>query len=558
MLTIYPIKTGLYQPIYKPNKIVHQNMTQLNTVKSPQFKGIFAFNPYTPIPEKTLSEIQKQTRPPFRESTVKQLDNVYNNYKESLNEITPEDITNAVNNLKNTTNYSEKEILYAMQKATQFGNMQSLKVIGKALNDNNIKKTGMMRYHKTNEKFNLNEVIHYFFYSKKLQRLDGEEYGVILDNNKLNNLEKMKESNPTLFDERINEIDKSFILSGFDDGITFLDRSKNLEDVTKKFLQKDIDKEAVERARKLGLEPIIIKNENEPSIQTIYNQLKPEQMTRKQLDAVIDANVMTRLNDIQEQVDTKKALAQYLENNMKIFTPEKLSQLSKNMYSEIKNVMNSENKTMDDVVYGIPKYTKSNIVVNYMYQKVNNIPDEKFISVNEFLSNKDYEDKTMVILDDCSISGEQIIEISNDINKSHKLKNNSIIYAPLYCTETAETEINADLDIRKRSDSEKLINLTKEYYDWDENIEPKNSFYTSLGEDGFEHGTSCIVFPYMSPDNNSEFAANIAFFHHINYDDYKKNIENCYIRSIKTFKNLAEKVSSITEILLNKEESHQI
>lgn len=487
--------------------------------------------------------VEETKRPRATNATVQKLDTVFDSYKKSLNEISIEDINDAANNIEKTTNHSREEILSAMQKATQFGNMNSLKTIGKALNDNNVGMVVKNDNPKVN--FNINGVINYFFNAKHLQDLNGKEYGIILDNNKLAQIENFAENKPELFKQKNKQI-KYFVLSGFSDGINFINRSKNLEATTRAFLKKDPDQKTIDRAHKLGIEPIIIKNDNQPSIENIYNQLRPEQMTRKQLDAIIDATVMTKFCDKKKQEKTQYELAQYLESNLDVYTPERLSKLSKSMYNKIEQEMETKGKTMEDVLYLLGNGNKSIQAITYQYQQVNNIPRKQFITTNDLLNESITKDKTIVLLDDCSISGRALQE---NISILNLYTQNNVIYGIMDVSEQAQRKFNTELEKYHSQDKYKIITPNKRNNSWESD---NNSVYIALGDSGFEQEYFCTVFPYMAPDNNTEFASNIALFHHINYDKFEDNPTQNY-SSIKTFNPPARDIAKQANKLLKDE-----
>lgn len=539
---------------YSPYNIHKANNTQKiqqkkQPVTSPAFKQNFDFftnyyDIYESLQEKPINtDIKTDKRPPYNDSTIKILDSVFDNYKANLQEITPKDINTCITNIKNKTNATEQEILSSMQQATQFANMQSLETIEKELNKNDIcyllEPTEPQIFENC---FNINGVLSYLFKQKKLGYIKGTHRGTILDKNTINHLENSQAQNP---DFKPDDKIKYFILSGFNDGINFINRTKNLEQTTIDFLQKEPDKELLKRAEKLGIKPIIIKNQKEPTIENIYTQLCPEQMTKEELKSVIDATVMTRLSDTNEQVKTKKDLAQYLKNQLIIYTPEKFSQEIQKMHLSIKNEMAKREKSLDDVVYLIDDPHKSSLLVNYQYQHINNIPADKFAPI-ESINDTKYKDKTIVVLDDCSISGASILKIREKLLKTKK----DIIYAPVYTSEKAYDEINSYIFDDKK---EKLIRINPKEIPWNNNINTDNeSILITLGEDGFDGNYSCLILPHMAPDNNSEFAANIALLHHIG-KRYLNNNETDLFRylSIKSLTQNNLHIAQIAQKLLN-------
>lgn len=504
------------------------------------------------INSNTNYEIQK--RPLSRESTIKKTEEVFSEYKKNLNEINIETITESINNIEKNTNYSRPEILNAMQKATQFGNMKSLNVIEKELNKNNI---GFLIYNrnplsKTN--LDLNTTLNYFFTEKNLGYINGEKIGIILDKNKLEELEEIKQKSPETYNKNKDNNIVFFILSGFNDGINFINKNRDLTKTTKLFLEKkeNIDEEIINRCKKLGIKPIIIKNNNDSNNLNelnIYNQLAPKQMTSKELNAVIDATVMYRISSPNERIDAKTTLVEYLNNNLIIYTPEKLANSIKNLYENLKLELSNNEQNIDDVVYIIPNAIKSFTPINYQYQQINNVDRNKFINIDNLSKLNNLKDKTFIVIDDCAISGESFKEIGKDLRQ---ITQNNIIYAPIYTSLIAENEINIDIFKDYRNKQEKLIKTDSQINIWNKNINDKNNFiYKLLGDIGFENGYDCLIFPYMSPDNNSEFAGNISLLHHINYN--KNNLNLNKYKSIKELTPNNIEIAELSEKLLEKE-----
>ncbi len=551
MLTISP-QYSLTKTNY--NKSITRKTNDIKFRNTPPsfdfFDQIGYYENYQIINRNNNIDINK--RPITRKSTKKELENVYSNYKQSLNEISKEDIENTVNNIKESTQYSKDEILNAMQKSTQFGNMDTLQVVAKSMNDNNVGilmggKNPISRYG-----LGLNSSLNYLLDQKRLCKLNSTEYAVFLDNNKLEQLELINKTNPEKFNEYKNLGIKYFILSGFDKGVNFIDRSKDLKTITLNTLKEpNINKESIERAKKLGLDPIIIENKQEATIENIYNQLKPNQIDKKQLEAVIDANIMFRFSDQEQQEKSKKLLVKYLDKNLEIHTPESLSKTSKNMYKKILSTLHKQGNTIDDSIFLISNMKKSPAIINHQFQLVNNIPRNKFVTIEKLEKNYDsnYKDKTIIILDDAAISGISLINLSEKIRLNYP--KNNIILAPLYASETAKENINFEIEKNKRLDKEILLS-TNNNNNKKITEDPDNLLSFALGNTGFENSDYCILFPYMCPDNNSEFANNLGLLHHTNYNKDKLDEPQRFI-SIKNITNDNIEIAKLAEKLLEEE-----
>lgn len=527
MLTINQtnISNNYYNNI-KTNKKVTTNTIISNnqlTKSATNFKGIWWTRPQNIANTQKINKII-----PFRESALAQFDKVYTNYHNSLNEVSIEDIKNAVTNIEKTTDYPREKILSTMQQATQFANLRSLDLVIKKLKKNDILNVGaiMHQNYLTENMFGLNRSLNYLITQKQMGSLHGEDNAVFLDKNKI---EQIKNCNDSLKELKYNNYKniKFFVLSGFEDGINFLNRNKNLEETTRKLLtQKDIDEKILKETKALGIEPIIIKNEQEPTIENIYNQMRPEQMSKKELNATIDATLFDRIPEQDKRCDVKSDVIQHLDNALMVFTPESIAKNLSEIHKNIIDFNKAQGKQKEDILYILPTEKKSYNLITHQYQLVNDIPQNRisdFIDLN--LRSKDSQNKTFVILDDNTISGESLTESLIDLYKyksSLEKHNNNIIIAPIFSTEEGINAINKYIINNHRQSKDILITNQKQHKAWNANIKDENSLDIALGSTFYDFYNPypkkpCLIFPYMAPDNNSEFAANIALLHNVNY-----------------------------------------
>ncbi len=527
MLTINQtnISNNYYNNI-KTNKKVTTNTIISNnqlTKSATNFKGIWWTRPQNIANTQKINKII-----PFRESALAQFDKVYTNYHNSLNEVSIEDIKNAVTNIEKTTDYPREKILSTMQQATQFANLRSLDLVIKKLKKNDILNVGaiMHQNYLTENMFGLNRSLNYLITQKQMGSLHGEDNAVFLDKNKI---EQIKNCNDCLKELKYNNYKniKFFVLSGFEDGINFLNRNKNLEETTRELLaQKDIDENILKETKALGIEPIIIRNEQEPTIENIYNQMRPEQMSKKELNATIDATLFDRIPEQDKRCDVKSDVIQHLDNALMVFTPESIAKNLSEIHKNIIDFNKAQGKQKEDILYILPTEKKSYNLITHQYQLVNDIPQNRisdFIDLN--LRSKDSQNKTFVILDDNTISGESLTESLMDLYKyksSLEKHNNNIIIAPIFSTEEGINAINKYIINNNRQSKDILITNQKQHKAWNANIKDENSLNLALGSTFYDFYNPypkkpCLIFPYMAPDNNSEFAANIALLHNVNY-----------------------------------------
>lgn len=527
MLTINQtnISNNYYNNI-KTNKKVTTNTIISNnqlTKSATNFKGIWWTRPQNIANTQKINKII-----PFRESALAQFDKVYTNYHNSLNEVSIEDIKNAVTNIEKTTDYPREKILSTMQQATQFANLRSLDLVIKKLKKNDILNVGaiMHQNYLTENMFGLNRSLNYLITQKQMGSLHGEDNAVFLDKNKI---EQIKNCNDCLKELKYNNYKniKFFVLSGFEDGINFLNRNKNLEETTRKLLtQKDIDEKILKETKALGIEPIIIRNEQEPTIENIYNQMRPEQMSKKELNATIDATLFDRISEQDKRCDVKSDVIQHLDNALMVFTPESIAKNLSEIHKNIIDFNKAQGKQKEDILYILPTEKKSYNLITHQYQLVNDIPQNRISDVIDLnLRSKDSQNKTFVILDDNTISGESLTESLMDLYRyksSLEKHNNNIIIAPIFSTEEGINAINKYIINNNRQSKDILITNQKQHKAWNDNIKDENSLNLALGSTFYDFYNPypkkpCLIFPYMAPDNNSEFAANIALLHNVNY-----------------------------------------
>lgn len=518
----------------------------------------------------------KIERPKTNLKTAKMLNEIFDKYRKNLEETDIFVINDSINELAKTSEFSKTEILEGMQVLTQFGNIRSIAKIGQTLEKHDVDtilNQDALFYIKANDKpsanllknnFGLNSTLDYIISQKNNYKLDGTKTAIFLDNNTIDNFEIFNKKFPNQFYKlKENKNIKFFLVSGLEDGISFLNRNKNLKDETLKLLKKakkeglspqeSIDKEKLTRIKALGIKPIIIKNTKTGTPQNIYNQLRPEQMSKRELNALIDATVLYSPNLSKEnQTIIKEEIAQYLKNEMHIYTPERISKNIKLMHQEISNTINKLGKTMNDVIYLIPDTGKSYEMIAYQYQLINNIPKEKFITLHspQDYNNLDTKNKVITILDDCSLSGTSLMEDENFIYCKAALygkdDNINIILSPLIISEKSAKRINQKINDLERNNEDCIIttNIISSKHN--------NKLKNIIGSSGWPNNEShCIIFPHMCPDNNSELAANIGLFHNISYRKASNNLVS--ESNIKTYFNNAKKIAEKTEELLLQE-----
>ncbi len=475
--------------------------------------------------------------------TKNNIDEIYALYKTSLKEVPLTDIIDSVNTLAENTGHRRKDVLFAMQQLTNFSNMRSIREIADVLERDHISEIFNNKKHLEHGNFSecaidimkgnsgFHKTLEYLIHSKgfgDLNKFHDNKTAFFLDKKNIESLERLKKECPDDFLKiKNNKNIKFYYLSGWDNGITFINRNRSLETETRKLINTsdetglplDIAADApfLKQIHRLGISPTVISQDGLPTEICIYNRLAPEKMTKSELTNIIIANAEIRSVKASQELKTQEESAEYLSRHLKVFTPEYLAILSSELNKNLSYFAREKGVAQKDIVYIEPDLAKSNSLINYMYKNVNNIPDEQFITFAELNKKGEHflDNKMLVILDDCTITGNSIKDmIFMDMEKiKDEVPKVFVCYG---------ATANAKRTIKSKKNTEKNIHLiigdyiphslTNKMHMSDRRIE------RVVGKPNYVRGeATCLVFPYMSPDTNTELASNIALLHNTNY-----------------------------------------
>lgn len=167
--------------------------------------------------------------------------------------------------------------------------------------------------------------------------------------------------------------------------------------------------------------------------------------------------------------------------------------------------------------------------------------------------------KTIVFLDDCSISGASLADtylVLDDLGFNYEIPDSDIVFAPIYITKNAHKNIQETMEKLHRTHKDKIIYGTKETKNWSDNIKNLQQLNQVIGRNIFsiskDRSKPCIIYPYMAPDNNCEFAASLALLHDITHNEPMNSYdrETC-LKRILSYSNMSELIHILTRKLLN-------
>ena len=232
------------------------------------------------------------------------------------------------------------------------------------------------------------------------------------------------------------------------------------------------------------------------------------------------------------------------------------------MHNQILEFNTERGREPKDILYCITDTEKSFDLVNYQMQHQHKIPSNQFINFNELLHDmeKPYiNNKTIVFLDDCSISGASLADtylVLDDLGFNYEIPDSDIVFAPIYITKNAHKNIQETMEKLHRTHKDKIIYGTKETKNWSDNIKDLQQLNQVIGRKIFsiskDSSKPCIIYPYMAPDNNCEFAASLAILHDITHNEPMNSCDRkTYLKRIQSYSNMSELIHILTRKLLN-------
>lgn len=500
-----------------------------------------------PASDRECCSVNFCARPtPFLKTTYQKAREFYADYKKSLGETSVQEVISTADRIVSDTGHSRTEVLGAMQTVTQFANMRSIKKVAETMEKDKISFIGNCGFKALasicSNHFNSGEackelndfvfdntgmhnMMHYLIDHKGFGVIGFEQMNnaIFLDRKKLKQLEALKKAKPKTF-EKLKKIPnlKFYMISGWDTGINFINRSKNLEDETKKLLalsdklkmppEKAIDYSMMQRVSELGIKPHIIRREGVATETCVYNQMRPEQMSLNEMFNVLDANSQIRgVTDI-DRFEAKETGIDFLKNYMKIYTPETLSLSLKNLHEKITEHAIAKGYGPKDLLFVERTPEKSYTLVDYAYKEVNKIPDSQITDTTTLKVHGSLaRNKMLVFLDDCTISGDSIKSDVFDL-KYIVPPGVPTLFACVCGTEQAVKKFSG------KRNSSLIIGDTIKSFPPSKFYRGKNLIMKQVGEAEYSNGgETCVLFPYMAPDNNIGLGANIAVYHNVNY-----------------------------------------
>ncbi len=484
--------------------------------------------------------------------TVNLIEKIYRNLYDNACVFSRMDLEKAVFNVqKNLPEFDRENILSVMQRLTQFANYSSLPAAAEKLAAEKIKNI----YTYGGE---LNPVFEYFFAKKKLFSLDSSPdsfRAYFLTKNDVNNPEHMANLKKKLSDANFKQSVKFVNLEGFSDSVNFLSDDTLLAQKTVEVLRKAkkimlkhsaltldeaisiVFNHKIEKtAKNLGIDILNVRLDAPGSPSVILEQMSPIMPTKELFQSCIETVANHYANTKQELHNISYNLIRYFEGMQNIFTKQRIIEDLKELNKLINTYIKDNNISAENLYYIKPHNpftVKSYDLISKMYKNLFDIPTHKLLEVEDISELKNYpENSVFVFLDDYIGTGESMVNIGKYEQNAGKFKENvHILFAPVAAAKDGINYVNSVIRCYARGHFDAVICLDKNIKDFDNfkytflhsNFKQTFAGKKILGNEGFERGSQCTAFPYMTPDNNAALAANFTSFFLPNNDCIKTN-----------------------------------
>lgn len=464
------------------------------------------------------------------------VENIYSKISKNVCKFSEKDLDRIISNLANEiSNAKESEVLTVIQKLTQFANYSSITPLAEKLKALNVGKLGSYG--------ELGPVFQYFHKYKNLLKLSDapvQNGAFFVTKKDIQNpeyiafLKKVKNS-PDL--DRIKFIN----LEGWSNGVNLLGDDMKLEKSAKRVLlnakkiaeqnpdltfeecvSKVLNGGLEERFNVLGLDLTTIKLDKPVGKQSILEQMQPVVPSKNIVESTIETVAKFNTKSKQDFKDLSKAIAMYYDETVNIYSKQKIIECLKSLDNKINQFLAQNDLSREDLYFISPElegHRKSFDVINKMYQDLFNVPKERFIKIQDMGDLHDYSPKsTFVVLDDVAGSGESMVQVGEyDLSADVYLEGKHILFAPITASDKGIKHIQEVISDMSREDNDFVITLNENMmnsksFKLNDYFHSNKNGENALGKEGYEMALQCTVFPYMSPDNNSELSTYLTSF----------------------------------------------
>ena len=406
---------------------------------------------------------------------------LYSKLQKKVSNPTVQQVERLVDSL--SEKYPRDDVLLTLRTLTQYSNMKSLVKARKALKGHgigNFSSYGALSFNslqsylrKSDIRNNppvipigynacLSDIFDYFFNSclgKCPLPEEPNRSGIIIDKQILEILELYRKKAPLMMRARFLNAN-FFYLKNFENTYNIFEQHQDLEKMAQNCLKRlSLLKEHFPKKSSKELLDVCLNGKNEqnfksmgikytvidttpktkPTVEDIVKNLSSEFPSQEVFTEKIE-KVLNKLT-----TDERKKIAYFDEiaEKLNVYTFKSMSDKLRELKTILEKDLVSRGKCVDDIYYFVPNNGKSFGLVAYMYKKINNIPDHKFIDLptNTYKNTetRGLNDKitrnhpTIVVLDDASITCESFI---NQF-ELEAVRDYDLVFAPILATDKA-------------------------------------------------------------------------------------------------------------------------
>lgn len=290
------------------------------------------------------------------------------------------------------------------------------------------------------------------------------------------------------------------------------DNGKSVKENVERILNNDI----LEDLEKAGIRPFIYEFKPDAKYELmsfqerIADNLNPPIISKDNLQIFIDEMCQ---NDYEKPEELQKYYIDFLNKMMTVITPKQYANYLKEIHQKLLSHLKLKGKSLENTYFIIPSISKSFVVANYQYQKINNISPENILYYSgmskclkkDGILSRLPENSTIVVIDDCVISGASMLDEVFDykdlsVSSALERKNIDVVIAPIVITKNGIGRIMQAAQLAGRLENDTII-AAKVLPEWNDNSHLLGKLYKNKIPANNKNLTS-LIFPYMGPDTN--------------------------------------------------------
>jgi hypothetical protein len=302
---------------------------------------------------------------------------------------------------------------------------------------------------------------------------------------------------------------------------------------SKEAVTQALHEETLNRLAAMGLKEKNIsymtnENQNKTSAEEIADSMSPYRINQEDIAQHIDKYFRDSISP-EKKERLQKALGEFIDRNLRVITPQEFNSMLQTTAANIREYLENTNTSVNDVYfyasggrmsYGQTQKGSMSVITNLFATEFGIDPSNIIIGNPEQLRSLP-ADKTVILLDDFSASGDTLIGYTNKVNEHF---NGNILLSPMMVTSDAIYNINntfADnnriqlsyAELLTRSDDtsfyDSLSPRDREYFD---ELVGARGYQNPEGQDFSTSNTrpgnnTSVIFPYMSPNNNNSLTS---------------------------------------------------